>query len=139
MRRLLAASLILISSAVAVASQGPPSPSMYVLITDQGSNNQAFFEVQKTAFYLGSPSAWVVAKATPGTTLDAGFGVRAWKEGDKTRLVVFAVLHDPRSPASQTETPISTVALALGESVEVKEAPSWGAHLLVSAVAQPPR
>lgn len=138
MRRLFAASLILISSVVAIASQGQP-PSLYVLITDQGRKTSESIEVQKSAFYLGAPSAWIVASATPGSRLDAGFGVRAWKENGKARIVVFAVLHDQRSPANQTETPIATFALAVGESVEVKEAQAWGAHLTVGAVAELPR
>ena len=60
--------------------------------------------------------------STPGGKVIASrFKIRAWKESDSARVVVYAVMSDSRAPKKRTETPISTFKLALGESREVTE------------------
>jgi len=49
--------------------------------------------------------------------------------------VIYAVMIDDRAPRKETETPIATFAIAIGQSVEVSETEQWGAaHLIVSTV-----
>jgi len=62
------------------------------------------------------------------------FDIRAWKEGDKARVAVYARLEDKRAPEGNTETPIATFAIAPGQSIQVREAEKWGGpRLAVSA------
>lgn len=67
-----------------------------------------------------------VANAKPPAA--GRFQVTAWREGDKVRMVVYAVVSDPRVPNGETQTPIKTVALSVGQWVEVSETQAWGAE-----------
>jgi hypothetical protein len=142
MRRLLGASFILFATVSSIASQEPPRPSVAVAIGPVGQKWTAAVGLQRNEIYVGGP--WAEARAmplAPGTKVTAsGFRVRTWKEGDVARVVVYAVMIDDRAPQSQTETPISTFTLTLGQSVEVRETGDWGAaHVAVSAIAAPSR
>jgi hypothetical protein len=55
------------------------------------------------------------------------FAIRAWRENEKARVVVYAVLDDKRAPAGRTETPISTFTISPGQAIEVPEPEKWGA------------
>jgi hypothetical protein len=85
--------------------------------------------------YVGSPFAGVAPNPPqPGSPPELLFGIRAWQEGDKARVAVYAVLADKRAPDGMTQTPISTFLITPGQSLEVKEAGAWGARgLVVSA------
>ena len=54
------------------------------------------------------------------------FSIRAWRQGEKARVVVYASLEDKRAPGGRTETPISTFTIAPSETVQVPEAEKWG-------------
>ena len=87
--------------------------------------------------YQRGPWAGVPAKPlrpeTAATT--SGFRIKAWSEGDRTRVVVFAVDRGAK-PEDEKETQIATFTLAIGEMVEVKETERYGAaHIVVSAAA----
>jgi hypothetical protein len=128
--------LFLVASATTSASQAaqppqePPRADMWVnLRTIPGSPYGAAHGVLKKEMYLGG--GWIgmgTSPVTEGTSTAARmFRVRAWKEGTNARIVVYAVLEDGRSPKGETETPIKTVALGFGESVDVTETQDWGA------------
>jgi hypothetical protein len=66
------------------------------------------------------------------------FNIRAWKEGQKARVVVYAWIRDNRAPDGATETPIATFAMVPGEKRDVTEAQIWGGpRLTVSAATGP--
>jgi hypothetical protein len=90
----------------------------------------------RSEIYVEGASAGVgVGQPPPGATMtELGFNVRAWKEGDRARVMVYARLADKRAPTGATETPVATFTIAPGESVEVRETEKWGApRYLVSA------
>jgi hypothetical protein len=140
-RRFLTVSFLLVA-ATAIASQVPPrpKPEMWVIIRQADSlQGSAGVGVQHTEMYVGG--GWGGAVARPivaGSPLAvSSFRIRAWKEGDKARVVVYAVVSDTRAPKGETETPISTFALALGQSHEVTETEPWGAkHVVVNAATE---
>jgi hypothetical protein len=61
------------------------------------------------------------------------FSLRAWQEGSRARVVVFARLEDRRAPQGKTESPIATFLLTPGQTVEVRDSEAWGAPRLVVA------
>lgn len=78
--------------------------------------------------YVNGPFAGVGAQAATGTQVSGlSFAIRAWKENDKSRVVVYAVLDDKRAPSGRTETPINTFTIAPGQTVEIPETERWGA------------
>jgi hypothetical protein len=87
--------------------------------------------VQKTEMYLGPPFAFVAPVKAALTATELTYGIRAWKESDKARVVVYAILNDKRTPNGRSETPISTFLIGPKESLEVKEAHAWGSPGLV--------
>jgi hypothetical protein len=141
MRHLLAVCLLLTAAATAIALQASSQAKTIATLRQFDSPNasDAGVAVQQTAFYMDGPSAGVPARpAVPGAAVSvSSFSLRAWKEGDKARLVVYAVMNDPRAPNGRTETPIATFALGAGESADVREAERWGAaRLTVSVINQ---
>lgn len=127
--------LLLMASVTTTASQLPqtqpePRADMWVNVrTIPATPYGAAHGVLRSEMYLGG--GWIGIGAVPaaeGTPVNARmFRVRAWKEGVNARIVVYAVLDDSRSPKGETETPIKTEALGLGQSVEVTETQAWGA------------
>ena len=96
----------------------------------------ASIPVQRTEMYfVGGPAAVIAPFGTPeGSKPELTFAIRAWRDGEKARVAVYAQLADKRAPTGRTETPIATFRLARGQNVEVKEATAWGARgLVVSA------
>src|SRR5215467_14526600 len=79
--------------------------------------------------YTEGPFAGVGAQAprTGANIKGLTFGIRAWHESDTTRVVVYAVLEDQRSPSGSTQTPIRTFTISPGQTVEVPETEKWGA------------
>lgn len=65
----------------------------------------------------------------------AEFSIRAWREGEKARVVVYAKLDDPRAPGGSTETPTATFSVAEKETVQVPEAEKWGGPRLAVKAA----
>ena len=95
---------------------------MWVTIQGIDSGGKASVDVKNTEIYVGGNSAGVGV----GDPAALRFSIRAWKEGLKARVVVYAVLKDDRAPAGNTETPIATFAISAGESVNVPQAEQWG-------------
>jgi hypothetical protein len=122
--------LIAFGNTTAPAALRAPQPDISITIApSQVSGGSATVPVRRAEMYVESPFAGVGAPAPLRGTAVTGlsFGIRAWKEGDKARVVVYAVLNDPRAPGGKTETPISTFVMAPGQSVEVPETEKWGA------------
>lgn len=134
MRTFLAGLLVVAAGATSPSqfhAQPDPQAAMWVNLrpSDPQAEVGASHGVLRRELYLGG--GWIGIKAMPaleGTPSAArDFRVRAWREGDKARIVVSAVLTDARAPKGETETPIATVALGLGEAAEVAETEAWGA------------
>jgi Flp pilus assembly protein CpaB len=89
--------------------------------------------------YQGGP--WAAIPATPlreGTAATASdFRVRAWREGDRTRAVVFAVLRDDHAPNGEREIQIATYLFAPGDSVDVVQTEKYGAARVTLSAAVP--
>jgi hypothetical protein len=75
--------------------------------------------------YLNALSAGVPAEAR----------IRAWKEGDNARVVVYTVLSDQRAPTGETETAIATFPLAVGQSMTVPQTQKWGTKPIIVNLA----
>jgi len=65
------------------------------------------------------------------------FNIRAWSEGQKARVVVYAWLTDDRAPQGATETPIETFVMGLGDTRKVAEADKWGGPRLTLTAGRP--
>ena len=120
--------LTLLATSIASSAQ---SPSVTVSIS-QGAL-RASVVAARTQPYQGGP--WASIPATPlhaGTaTTAADFRIRAWREAEKTRVVVFAVVRDNtkrvKSENGEREIQISTFLLAAGDSTDVLSAEQYGA------------
>ena len=77
--------------------------------------------------YIQGPFAFVAAPRDGVGSHFPRFGVRAWHEGDKARIVVYAVLDDNRAPDGTTQTPIRSFTISPGQTVEIPETEKWGA------------
>jgi hypothetical protein len=87
---------------------------------------------------IGAPPP-TVAAGKPVREAPAGlwFGIRAWWAGDKARVMVYALLDDPRAPSGKTQTPIAIRDIAPGQSTEISETEKWGAsRVFIKAVAR---
>src|SRR4051812_8938360 len=123
MRRLLAVCLVLTAASTLIASQTPPRTTVPLATLrhfDSPKPYDVAVGVQRTAFYMDAPSASLPAHpAVPGSAVSASsFSLRAWKEGDNARVVIYAVMDDSRAPKRRTETPIATFVLAVGQSAD---------------------
>ena len=122
-----------LGSSIAPFGSGAMQTNLVVHLT-QGAG-RARVPVQQTEMYIGSPSGFIAPLNAPsGVQPELMFGIRAWSEAGKARVVVYAVLTDKRTPSGRTETPIATFLIASKQSVEVKEAHVWGAPGLVVSV-----
>lgn len=138
--------LVLVSMLLAVtgtASQNAsPQPLVCVSIrpADRTRPGGGGVGVQQAEMYIGGSWAELPAEASAiGAQIKTRFRLRAWKEGDKSRAVVYAVLKDTRAPQGETETPIRTVALSFGHFVTVTETRLWAAEPIVLAAESCPR
>jgi len=129
MRYLAIVTLALVGALSATTVQTQRSEMWVTIQPSAIPGSKASVVVKTTEMYIGGSSAAVGVRgqeANPAVM----FSIRAWKEGPKTRVVVYAVLKDDRAPAGKTETPIATFALASGESIEVPQAEQWGGKRL---------
>lgn len=143
MRRVLAtiATAVLTTATLSGQSNTLPqagSPGILVSVHNNGLN--FWMASSQTEFYLGQPALNVPAYALQGETLRAvRFTLRCWKEGDATRVVVYAVLNDARTPTRELETAIATHTLKQGASVRVTETAAWGAEPMTIRSVRPLR
>lgn len=134
MRYFVVVALALIVGIPAATARQNQQSELWITVAPSGiSGGNAGIPVRNGEMYVGGPSA---AIGTPGheQVPAVKFSIRAWKEGQKARVVVYAVLDDKRAPGGNTETPIATFTLAARESIQVPEAEKWGGKpLSVSA------
>jgi len=135
MRHLLAAGLV-----VALSQQAPAVPrgsaqEIWVTVAySQVAGGSAGVPVVRNEIYVDGAPAAGIGFPPAGKVAELTFNIRAWKEGDKARVVVSARLQDTRAPGGATDTPIATFTLAPTQSIEVRETEKWGAPpLRVSA------
>ena len=96
--------------------------------------SRAGLEVVTTPYATGGP--WAAVPATPigsepSTVTD--FRIRAWAEGAAARIIVFAV--SPRPDGTETETQIASIALAPGDSQEIKATEKYNARPVTISVS----
>jgi hypothetical protein len=96
--------------------------------------SRASLEIVTTPYATGGP--WAAVPATPigsqpSTVTD--FRIRAWAEGAAARVLVFAV--SPRPDGTETETQIASIALAPGESQEIRATEKYNARPVTISVS----
>lgn len=128
MRRLFAiGAVVSLAGTTAPQAWQTVQPSVWVTITPEDGSAKGSVELTETTLSIGFPSVGVATEAPrPGFPSERQFGIRAWKEGDQARVVVYAMLTDKRSPEGWTATPIATFLLAPGKGIVVKEPIKWG-------------
>jgi len=97
----------------------------------------AVFLVWPSGFYLQTPMLSVAANPLVAGVEPVAqkFNARAWREGNKTRVIVYAIVLDRRSPDGELEKPLATFWINLGQQVEVAETEKWGAeHVIVTGI-----
>jgi hypothetical protein len=139
MRHLLAVGLVVVLGNQAPANRQPPQGDIWVTIApSQVAGGSASVRVMRSEIYVDDQSSAGVGVGVPlpgAKAPELMFSVRAWKEGDKARVVVCARLEDKRAPDGKTETPVATFAITPGQSVEVRESEKWGAPRYVVSAA----
>ena len=141
MRRALAVCFVVFGTVPAVSSQSPQTGPTHVLVSQNSGGMNAILEITKSEFYLGEPSVSVSAQARPGSGLAASrFTVRAWLEGDQTRMVIYAVVRN-ETGARDVETPIAIYgwpSVHPGvDALVVTETSQWGAEPIVLRPVRP--
>jgi len=139
MRQVFAVALVLVLTGSVGFSQNQTPDMSITIAPSQVTGAEASIPVMRNEMYVDSrPFVWVGAPPLRGTAVPGlAFGIRAWREGDKARVVVYAMLDDKRAPDGKTQTPIASVGLALGQSVEISETEKWGAsRVFVKAVGR---
>lgn len=130
MRQLIIGALAIVLSTAGSASTRQASDSdIWISIAAQNvAGGMASVRALNSEIYIEGPAAGIgVERASD----DLMFTIKAWKEGDRARVVVSARLKDTRAPGGFTETPISTFRIAARESVEVAESQRWGGPRLL--------
>lgn len=126
-RRSIAILVALVSAASVTYVVLAQEPTMTVTIgTSLTSPISASIPVRMTEPYVAGPFVGTAAREVRGARPVLTFGIRSWKEGQLARVVVYAVLDDPRVPEGYSETPIATFTLARGRHVWVNEVTKWG-------------
>ena len=90
----------------------------------------ASVQAVRTAPYDGGPWAEIPASClndSPHATAK-DFRIRAWKEADRTRVVVFAVMEDANAAAKEREKQIATFVISPGQSINVTETTTYNAE-----------
>lgn len=131
-RRLIVMLVALVFTALVSHRMLAQEPAMTVTIaTSLTSPIAASIPVRMAEPYVAGPFAGTAAREGRGERAVLTFGIRSWKEGQLARVVVYAVLADPRVPEGHSETPIATFTLARGRHVWVNEVTKWGEPPLV--------
>jgi hypothetical protein len=135
MRFSLFVALVLALGSPASTTLQQPKSDLWITVEPSGRpGGQAAVRVTETAMYVDGPAAGIGVAGQETAADPVFFSVRAWREGEKARVVVYAKLKDTRAPGGSTETPIATFSIAARESVQVPEAEKWGGtRLAVSA------
>ena len=114
-----------------VAAVQSPAP----VVTISSERCAASVEAARTEPYAGGPWAAIPDPCVSGNrqVTQPHLRIRAWKEADAARVVVFSVtLRDGLTP--ETETQVATFLLTAGQSVELPQATtSAGAVVTISA------
>jgi len=118
-----------------------PGPGTWVIVTHPDKST-VLVPVSRNEMYiqdgplLGFAQPPECPQPTPcANPPELAFMIRAWKEGGKARVVVYARLQDKRSPEGVTETAVATFALAPGEARDVGETEKWGGPRLIARSA----
>ena len=130
-----------------------PGPGTWIIVTHP-DRTSVYVPVVRAEMYIeggprpefaqphecGPPTACVPPQECSPPTLcvhppDLAFTIRAWKEGNKARVAVYARLPDLRAPEGVTETAIATFALSPGETKDVREPEKWGGPRLTARSA----
>lgn len=129
---MLRASLLLVFLA-GVGTVAAESQSLDVSIS-QGKSH-ASMRAARAEPYSGGPWASVTAKPLrTSEPIASEFRIRAWDENGNARVVVYAVVPEPKG--REKEAQIATFILVAGQSVEVVETERYeAAHVTVSAAA----
>ena len=128
--------LLALAIPASIISQTPQSDLWVSVQTSGRAGGQAAVRVLESAMYIDGNSAGIGVPGREKAADPVFFSIRAWREGEKARVVVYAKLRDTRAPGGSTETPIATFSLAAGESVQVPEAEKWGGDRLAVSAAQ---
>jgi hypothetical protein len=84
---------------------------------------------EMTEPYQGGPWAGMPASClndSPQATAK-GFRIRAWKEAESARVVVYVVVEDAAAPDKERESQIAIFTLSSGQSVNVTQAGQYNA------------
>ena len=134
MRYLAVVTLALVGIAATAKAVQTQRSEMWVTIQPSGiPGGKAAVPVSNEQIYVEGISAGVGVPGQENNPAAAQFWIRAWKEGLKARVIVYARLSDDRAPSGTTETPIATFAVASGETIEVPQAERWGGKRLAVA------
>jgi hypothetical protein len=125
MRRTVLSAVVVLAVAINLSAQTTAVPDQ-LMISHGGLNY--ILRISQDAFYLGDPAVNVQAEAATGSTLRVSrFAVRAWREGDHIRAVVFAIVPDPQVPTKTLDAIIATYSIKDSAGVRLTETAEWGA------------
>lgn len=125
-RSLVIVGALVFTASVTQRSLAQESTMTVAIASSMTSPISASIPVRMTEPYVVGPFAGTAAREGRGEHPVLTFGIRAWKEGQLARVVVYAVLDDPRVPNGYSETPVATFTLARGRYVWVNELTKWG-------------
>ena len=132
--------LAVVGSTEMAASQGALVNPSVLLSQDGPGGINVLLGARQEGFYLGDPAVSVTAQAINGKTLMASrFAIRAWQEGDGTKVVVYAVVPSEKAPIRELEVPIAMHVLRQSAHIRVTETGTWGAAPVVLRLVRPLR
>ena len=139
MRRAASVALVTLLGGITSTAQ---SPNLEIAISE--GRKFASVEAVRMEPYQDGPWASIppTALAPADEPAAADFKIRAWKEADRARVVVFAVTRAERRAGTdrETETQIATFLLAAGDSREVPETSKYAARpVTISARLRSPQ
>ena len=134
MRHLVFAALVLALGGSADPAPQTPATGL-TIIAKHPDGSRVLIPLSRNEMYIdGGPTAGF-AQPVEGRPPFLSFSIRAWKEGDRARVVVYARLQDERAPEGATETPIATFVMRPQDTKEVREAEKWGGPRLSFSAA----
>jgi len=122
--KLVSATVFALAATFIVAAQ-----STRVDVTIARGRCVASVGAERTEPYAGGPWAAIPASClndSPEATA-RDFRIRAWKEAESTRVVVFAVVTDATAATKERETQIATFLMSSGQSVNVTQTAEYNA------------